>query len=491
MDRSTPTTQDAAPRDSTPHAGQDSDPCPTPTAPTRPVLIIAQAFVQTVRHYFPNFNDWLQQLPDPRDPERLTYPTRFMAWWGLLLFVGQLGSRRQLDFTFDADNPELLANLNRLAGTQLTTRPVHDTLDYFLTRLPVAALVTVRHQMVTRLLRMKALDAARLLGHVVVALDGTGWCRFTKPHCDACLQRRLSKGGTWYGHQVLEAKWLGPAGVVVSIGTEFIDNSDAANRCLDDEAVKQDCELKAFQRLAPRLKADFPQLRLVLTGDALFACGATLQVAQEHGWSYVLTFKRGRLPTAFDEFQRVLPLCPENTKVYVQADGSRQHYRWVNDLSYTDDQKRTWTFAGLQCEEISPTGDAQYFAWLTDFTVTATNVEAIANRGGRPRWQIENEGFNRQKNSGLNLEHVYSHTPENAKAYYYLLQLAFMLMQLVERGSLLRQLAATHHRTPLQLFGSLTNLFARLCEAFKYFVWATDYFDANVAARRRLGLDTS
>ena len=71
--------------------------------------------------------------------------------------------------------------------------------------------------------------------------------------------------------------------------------------------------------------------------------------------------------------------------------------------------------------------------------VGVKTVEEIALKGGRSRWKIENEGFNRQKNSGLNLEHVYSIDPEKWKAYYVLLQLAFILIQLLERGSLLRR----------------------------------------------------
>ena len=43
----------------------------------------------------------------------------------------------------------------------------------------------------------------------------------------------------------------------------FIENSDP-------KATKQDCELKAFARLAPRLKKDFPQLLLCLCMDGLF-----------------------------------------------------------------------------------------------------------------------------------------------------------------------------------------------------------------------------
>ena len=70
-------------------------------------------------------------------------------------------------------------------------------------------------------------------------------------------------------HQVLEAKLLGPAGTVVSIATEFIDNRDAQGAAAgaSQEQVKQDCELKALRRLLAELAggvpavADLPQRR--------------------------------------------------------------------------------------------------------------------------------------------------------------------------------------------------------------------------------------
>ena len=57
------------------------------------------------------------------------------------------------------------------------------------------------------------------------------------------------------------------------------------------------------------------------------------------------------------------------------------------------------------------------------------------------RWKIENEGFNRQKNSGLNLQHVYSTDPEKWKIYYSAIADRLYLDQLLERGSLLRRLS--------------------------------------------------
>ena len=59
---------------------------------------VGPAFARTLRHFFPVFNSWLDDVADQRCQERITYHRRFLLYYGLLLFVGKLGSRRQLDF---------------------------------------------------------------------------------------------------------------------------------------------------------------------------------------------------------------------------------------------------------------------------------------------------------------------------------------------------------------------------------------------------------
>ena len=88
----------------------------------------------TIRHFWPQFNQWLDRIPDSRFAPLVIYHKRFLIWWGLSLYLFQLGSRRQLDFDLDARGTQVLRNLNRLAQTQQETRPVHDTLDHFLGR---------------------------------------------------------------------------------------------------------------------------------------------------------------------------------------------------------------------------------------------------------------------------------------------------------------------------------------------------------------------
>jgi hypothetical protein len=449
---------------------------------------LGETLPATIRHFWPEFNQWLDRVPDTRFVPLIVYHKRFLIWWGLSLYLFQLGSRRQLDFDLDARGTQVLHNLNRLAQTEQETRPVHDTLDHFLGHTGAAPYAWVRTLMLRRLIRMKVLDASRLQGRFVVVLDATGHLAFRQQHCAHCLIYRHATH-TVYLHQVLEAKLLGPAGLTLSMASEFIENSDS-NTALSGEAHKQDCELKALSRLLPQLRRDFPLLPVCLSGDSLYACGRTLQLAKDYHCKYVLTFKPGHMPAVWKDFQGLLKLCPENTLERSPREGVHQVYRWVHDLSYQDDQGRTWRFNAIECQE-TVDGETTTFAWITDLKVDAHTVENVATNGGRHRWHIENQGFNRQKNSGFNLEHVFSTNPENLQAYYYLLQIAHMIMQLVEVGSLLRNVAAEFGRTPMQFFGSLKNLARRMLEAFRYTRLSDQVFDPLYAARIQIRLDSS
>lgn len=456
--------------------------------------------MRTVRHFFPELNAWLARLPDTRAPELCTYRTEFLAWWGIWLYLAQLAARRQLDFELRDGGPKVLANFNRLAQTSQLSLPVHGTLDHFIGHVALGGWERLRYQMVQRLLRMKALDSARLLGRPVLLLDATGLICFQRRHCPDCLTQRHGER-TLYLHQVLEAKLLGPGGIVISLGSEFIDNADAGNadaaasRGRSAEQIKQDCELKALTRLLPKIKKSYPQLPFVLALDSLYGVGPVFALLKELGWSFVVTFKEGRTPALWREYQALKAACPENVCKRNWRDGPEQEFRWVPQLDYVDSEGRSFTLNAFECTEtVTPKeGEPQkhYFAWLSDLTVKRNTVEAIAQKGGRARWTIENEGFNRQKNSGLNLEHVYSIDPENWKSYYVLLQIAHIVIQLLERGSLLRRLAAEAGRAVGKLFGSLKNVARRLLESLRNQDWPEAWFDTAAAAQLHISMDST
>jgi len=425
-------------------------------------------------HFFPDYQIWMWDLADTRDQEAITYGRKFLLWQSLMLFLLKLGARRQMRFALDTQ--EALANLNRLSGENQKTRADSDTVEHFHGHVPTRSLEDLRHKMLQRLIRMKLLDHARVGGCLPVVIDGTGLLNFgPTPHCEHCLTRTVN-GHTEYYHHVLEAKVVTQEGLAFSLDSEFIENMDPA-------ASKQDCELKAFQRLAERLHQRYPQLQLCLLFDALYANGTAMQVCEENPWQYLTTFKPGSLPSLWREYEALRDQCPQNTRV-IPAAGTRprQSFHWVNDLEHRDEQGRRHRLAALECREWDKHGKEQVFAWLTNFQVDATNVADLANRGGRCRWKIENEGFNNQKNGGFNLEHAYSIT--QYKNWYLCRQIAHMILQLLERGSLLS--------APCQkLFGSIRNLAARLLESFRNCVIPPEALDPQAAASIQIRLNSS
>lgn len=431
-----------------------------------------KALGRTVSHFLPDLSDWMRSLGDSRRQELCIYDRRFLTWVGMLLFLLKLGARRAGRFVLNT--AEALANLNQLAGTAQETIADPDTLNHFLGHVSPGELDRkLRRNSVRRLIRMKALDHARLFGHFLIVLDGTGMLVFSKRHCERCLKTTV-QGKTLYYHHVLEAKLVTPEGLAFSVGSELIDNADP-------RATKQDCELKAFARLAPRLKKAFPQLLICLVLDALYANGTVLDICGQYRWKYFITFKKGSLPAVWQEYQSLLDLCPANRRTVVLRDGRRQEFAWVPDLSYVDDQGRQQKFHAFQCQE-QQEDQRRFFAWITNFTIQAYTVVALGNRGARLRWKIENQGFNMQKNGGFALEHAYSLGTRQIEGFYILMQVAHLLLQLLERGNLL----GANCR---QLYGSLRAMAHRLCEAIRNYLIPPESLDPTV--RIRVSLDSS
>ena len=110
-------------------------------------------------------------------------------------------------------------------------------------------------------------------------MDATQLHSFKKENDDKCLTKTFTdketgKKTTRYYHSVLEVKIVLGDNLIVSITSEFIENDgeDAERqRKMNAEEIKQDCETKAFKRLAEKLKKAFPRLPICIMGDSLYA----------------------------------------------------------------------------------------------------------------------------------------------------------------------------------------------------------------------------
>ncbi len=395
------------------------------------------------------------------------------------MFLFHLKARRQIGLLL-RNGPSVI-KFQGLFGVE--SFPHGDTLEATFSNLETDQIQTVVTGMTETLIRKKVLYSYRLLGiYFIVAIDGTGTISFRRRHCPHCLTRTRN-GKTLYYHPVLEAKLLTSNGFAFSLMTEFIQNPA-------DKATKQDCEVKAFSRLADRLKTRLPRLPILLSMDGLFASGPTFDLCRRYGWKFMIVLKDDDLPSVNEEFDALSRLQPENRLAWRTGKEAqiKQVFRWVDDIAYVDSLKKEHTLSTIECLETKPDKEGQKkttkFKWVTNCHVSCKNVTTLSNDGGRMRWKIENEGFNVQKKGGYELEHAYTNNPNSAKVFYLLLQIAHLLAQLLYKATLLK-------RDFPGGFGSAKNLAFRLLEAWRNAPVAQSDITTALQKRFQIRFDSS
>jgi hypothetical protein len=243
-----------------------------------------------------------------------------------------------------------------------------------------------------------------------------------------------------------------------SIASEHIENLGEDNYDLSKEKEKQDCELKAFKRLAPKIKEAFPQLRICLLLDSLYAANSVMDICKEYGWMYIICYKEGSIPSVYEEFLSLLSIQDTNHCNW-DTTAAWQQIHWTTDIKYH--QHALHIIRSLDTYKDS--NEKKKFLYLTNIKPTRSTVCALANGAGRQRWKIENQGFNTQKNGGYNLEHVYSENGNSAKCFYLCLQIAHIINQLIEKGSLIENAC--------KKYGSIKNLTSHLRDVMRYIIF--------------------
>jgi hypothetical protein len=374
------------------------------------------------------------------------------------MYLCRLGSRREINYQFRG-NLRSAAKFQSLFHVECA--PHGDTLNYSFKRIEIEEVQEIICGMIETLVRKKVLYPYRLLDYYfMIAIDGSGIVTFYERHCEHCLTRKLNNGMTLYYHPVLEAKLVTANGFSFSVMSEFIEN-------LDLSADKQDCERKAFYRLARRLKARFPRWPICLLLDGLFAGGPTFSICEHNRWKYIIALKDDHLTSVNEEFESLSKLAPENRTHLNRKQNHqfiRQKYRWANNIYYQDSNNQEHHLNVLECLETNTNSKQETsttkYKWVTNFDLNPKRAIPLANSGGRLRWKIENEGFNTQKNGGFELEHPYSENENARKIFYLLLQIAHTIFQLIEKGSLFKKAFPKG-------VGSAKNIAKRLLEAWR------------------------
>lgn len=371
------------------------------------------ALYNIIDKYLPKLFTMFEELTDKRQQGKVTYDMKVICitrLFGLLCGITTMNS-----LTNKFNNTLTIDTISKITNTKLDDLPHYDTINDVFDDLNIEELRKIQKYIVYALIRSKMFDKFRYNGKFQLLIDGTGLVSFNHKHCDHCLVKKHSDNHLTYEHNVLEAKLVFDS-LVLSIDSEFIENpnSDVVN------IRKQDCEMNAFKRMAKRIKKNFPKLKFIVTGDALYASGPFIQLCLDNNWDYIFRLKSDRLKTVNQDFDGIIS---------IDSGSDHKNYYIVKDYQYNK-----YKFNIIRFIEYNQNMDNKTFTFITNLVVTDNNIKTLISMGRR-RWKIENNGFNNQKNILFNISHMCSLDYNAMKAHYLFIQFAHTIRQLLDFGS--------------------------------------------------------
>jgi hypothetical protein len=386
---------------------------------------------QVIRSKLPVLLRKLATIPDPRNPLLITHKLTCLMIYGILMFVLQTGSRRKTNETLTA--PAMKEQLLQLFP-DLDSIPHHDTLYRLLSVINVDRIEEAQMEVVRSLIRDKKFSQYLIEGCYAIAIDGTQKLVRRQLPDRHWLQRKVGateNKKTQYYVYVLEANLVLSGGMSIPLMSEFLDYTKG-----DSEREKQDCEQRAFYRLAKRLKKAFPHLPIALLLDGMFAIGPVMQMCRTFHWHYLIVLQDGSLPQVWEEYRGLKRLLTAEEQL-VQIWGDRkQQFHWVNEIQYAwgPNERKTLTLHLVVCEEswqeVDEAGQVvrlqARYAWISDLPFCKKTVHKRCNLGARHRWTIE-EGFLVEKRQGYNYEHCYAYNWNAMRGFHYLMRIGHLL----------------------------------------------------------------
>jgi DDE_Tnp_1-associated len=410
---------------------------------------VVQDVLKVYRYLLPTLLKRLGKIRDPRNPKTVKHKSTVLMLYGILAFVFQMSSRREANRQMTM--PMFRENL-RLMFPELESVAHQDTLNRLLSSIDVAEIEGTLVELVQRFIRKKKFCRYLISQHYPVAMDGSqklvrDWCG-----AEQWLERKVQcteEDGTagtrpQYYVYVLEASLAFADGMTIPLMSEFLDYTEG-----DQQRNKQDCELKAFRRLAGRLKNCFPRLPFLVLLDGLYPNGPVMQLCRQYHWQYMIVLQDDSLPSVWEEFEGLGKVQLANH--LEQTWGKRrQRFRWVNDIEYEygDDRRKRQILHVVVCQETWEEIDSETalvvqkqsrHAWISSEPLSRQNVHERCNLGARHRWGIESS-FLVEKRQGYQYEHCFSLNWNAMRGYHFLMRIAHLINILAQRTGCLARL---------------------------------------------------
>jgi len=223
--------------------------------------------IQLFRSRLPLLLYRLSKIEDPRNPKKIKHKLTVLMIYGILTFIFHMSSCREANR--EMTRPMFEENLKALFP-EFDDLPHHDTLKRLLAKIDVMELENIHIELIRQLIRKKKFRRYLIDNCYPIAIDGTQKMERDWQWDEECLDRTFNKGEeeelSQYYVYVLEVNLAFRDGMTIPFMSEFLSYKEG-----DSLKIKQDCEIKAFYRLAHRFKKAFPALRIIVFLDALYA----------------------------------------------------------------------------------------------------------------------------------------------------------------------------------------------------------------------------
>ena len=189
------------------------------------------------------------------------------------------GLLQRLSEVEDFRQPKKIKHMEnmRIFFPDLDSLPHHDTVNRFLAGVDINQLDKVLCDLIRHFIRSKKFVNYLIDNCYPVAIDGTQKFVYDFLWAEECQQRKAGNG-TQYYCSCLEASLVFHNGIMLPLASEFLDYMEG-----DTNSDKQDCELKAFRRLAEKIKKYFPRLKIMVIVDGLYPNGPVFGLCREYG----------------------------------------------------------------------------------------------------------------------------------------------------------------------------------------------------------------
>ena len=399
---------------------------------------ISKEQINVLRSQLPLILNGLKKIPDHRNPKKIKHKMTVLMLYGLLMFVFQFSSRREVNR--EMTRPLFEKNLKDFFP-ELNSLPHADTLFRVLKKIDIEQLERIQIDVLNNLIRKKKFKRYLINNCYPIAIDGSQKLARKDLFSEQLLQRKKRKKKKdkeemeeeqeqeyQYYVYVLEANLSFHNGMVIPLLSEFLEYQLG-----DQQNSKQDCELKAFRRLCKKIKMYFSHLPIILLLDGLYANGPLMEYCQKKNWQYMIVLQEADLKTVWREFHSLCSI-QKNNQYQQQYNVREQHFTWVNNIEYDfNNAKKTMLVHLIVCDEhwqvVNEYGEVEEkhsrHAWLSSRELKSHNVHERCNLGARYRWGIE-ANFLVEKHQGYHYEHCFSLNWNALKGYHCLMRLAHL-----------------------------------------------------------------